>query len=196
MSARSLAIKARRAAPAAAAGLLLLGVWAPPATVEARSSTTVLERRVKAAFLYKFAGYVEWPTHAFPRPDTPVTIGVAGDERLADELALLVQGRTSGNRRVAVDRLDQGEDLDGVHILFVAQSEGARLAQWIRAARSLPILVVTERDRGLDEGSMINFIMDEGRVRFEIAIGPATRSGLQLNSGLLAVAKAVTSGNQ
>ena len=196
MAHRSLAIQVRRAAPVAAAGLLLIGVWASPPRVEARPSTTVLERQVKAAFLYKFAGYVEWPEQAFPRPDTPVTIGVAGDSRLADELAKLVQGRTSGTRRVSVDRLDPGEDLEGIHILFVSRGEGARTAEWMRAARALPILVVTERDRGLDEGGMINFVMDEGRVRFEIAIGPATRSGLQLSSGLLAVAKAVTTGNQ
>ena len=67
-------------------GVLLLGGW-PVLAAPADGEPTALERRVKAAFIFKFTGYIEWPEGAFPRADTPVTIAVAGDDELAAELA-------------------------------------------------------------------------------------------------------------
>jgi len=84
-----------------------------------------LERQVKAAFLYKFAGYVDWPAGAFPTNDTPVTIGVLGDDALASELSALVEGRTSGGRPVAVVRLRAIDPVPDVRVLFVAPPQHA-----------------------------------------------------------------------
>src|SRR5690348_7166100 len=97
------------------ASVITLGGWGASAAEDASS----LEQRVKAAFLYQFAGYVEWPARSFAQPDTPVTIGVMGAEPLAGELKQLVTGRTVGGRMVAVKEVKPGEPLAGVHILFI-----------------------------------------------------------------------------
>jgi hypothetical protein len=151
-----------------------------------------LELRVKAAFLYKFAGYVEWPPKSFERPETPVTIGVIGAESLAAELAQAVTGRTVNDRPVTVKRLRAGESLAGIHILFVGRAENARLDQLAQSAQPRSILTVSESDGALARGSVINFVLSGGRVRFEIALDSAEKSGLKLSSRLLAVAQQVT----
>ncbi len=171
--------------------VLLACAFAAAAGIAADLEATTLERRVKAAFLFKFAGFVDWPEAAFARPEAPFTMAVAGDEQVAAELSQAVAGRTIEGRGVAVRRLRDGDALGGVQLLFVARGESARLTQWIRMAQGRPILVVTETEGALGHGSMINFILAEGRVRFEISLASADRSGLVLSSRLLAVAHTV-----
>jgi uncharacterized protein DUF4154 len=181
----------RAAALACAAFLAWVAAWMPWGARAAEDGES-LELRVKAAFLYKFAGYVEWPTKAFARPETPVTIGVIGAESLATELAQAVTGRTVNDRQVTVKRLKAGESLAGIHILFVGRAESARLDQLAQSAQPRSILTVTESDGALERGSVINFVLSGGRVRFEIALDSAEKSGLKLSSRLLAVAQQVT----
>ena len=168
------------------------GWWTAPAT--AADDARTLEERVKAAYLYRFAEYVEWPQSAFARRDTPVTIGVLGSESLADELAQAVVGRTINDRPVTVKRLKTGEPLTGVHVLFIGRSESARLSQLAQGAQPHSILTVTESDGALAQGSVINFIVADRRVRFEISLASAEKSKLRLSSRLLAVAQQVRPG--
>lgn len=174
---------------ALAAGATACPEWVLPADNEAAT----LEHRVKAAFLYKIAGYVEWPRASFAQPETPVTIGVVGAGSLAAELSQIVAGRTAQNRPVAVRRLKAGELPSGVHMLFVGRGEGA-LAQLVQRAQQRSVLVVTESEGALVQGSAINFIIVDGRVRFEISLASAEKSGLRLSSRLLAVAQQVYTG--
>jgi hypothetical protein len=153
-----------------------------------------LEQRVKAAFLYQFAGYVEWPAGAFAQADTPITIAVVGAEALAAELKQLASGRTVGGRAVTVKQVRPGEALVGVHILFIGGAEQARLSQILQAAKPRPVLTVTEVDGALNQGSMINFVIVDRRVRFEVALDSVERNGLKLSSRLLAVAQQVKTG--
>ncbi|MGQ0752845.1 MAG: YfiR family protein [Betaproteobacteria bacterium] len=153
-----------------------------------------LEYRVKAAFLYQIAGYVEWPGHAFPRRDTPVTIGVLGAEPLAKELSRIAPGRTIGNRRIAVRRLTERASLEGVQVLFIGRDRRSQIADLAQKASERAALVVTESEGALAEGSMVNFVLVDGRVRFEVGLDAARRSGLTLSSRLLAVAEHVHSG--
>ena len=164
-------------------------VWAAPA-----EDPENLEYRVKAAFLYKFAGYVEWPEAIFAQPTMPVTIGVMGADAVAAELSQLVVGRTVNNRAITVRRLKPGEPLTGVHILFVGGAENARLNQVLPLAQPRAILTVTESEGALAQGSVINFTVAERRVRFEISLGSAEKSKLKLSSRLLAVAQQVHTG--
>lgn len=166
----------------------------PARNVWSQEDAETIEHQVKAAFLYKFAGYVDWPAASFARPDTPVTIAVIGAEPIATELAQAVTGRTVNDRSVTVKRLKAGESLAGVHILFVGKAEIARLNLLTQAARPRSILTVTESEGALAQGSVINFIMAERRVRFEIALDSAEKSGLKLSSRLLAVAQQVRTG--
>lgn len=150
-----------------------------------------LERSVKAAFLYKFAGYATWPETSFPTPDSPVRIGVTGDETLANELRKMVRTRTSGGRRVEVVSIPPEEIPRGVHVAFRAHGARDALVDWIREARREPILIVTESPGALSRGSMINFVERDGRIRFEVGLGAAKQAGITLSSRLLSVASVV-----
>jgi uncharacterized protein DUF4154 len=174
--------------------VLLAGAvgWHAGDTVNA--AEVALESRVKAAFLYQMAGYVEWPSAAFPRPDTPITIAVAGAEAIGDELARIVPGRTVQNRTIAVRQVKDPSALAGVHVVFVGDERKSQLKEFATRAREQGVLLVTESEGALSEGSMVNFVLLDGRVRFEVALDPARRSGIKLSSRLLSVAHQVHAG--
>ena len=176
-------------------GIALFG-WAAnwTAIAQVAEGAGSIEYRVKAAFLYRFAGYVDWPAATFANPNAPLTIAIISAEGLAAELEKAVLGRTVGDRVVAVKRIKSGDSLAGVHLLFIGKAEAARLPQMVQVAQANSTLTVTESDGALRQGSVINFIIVEQRVRFEISLDSAEKSGLKLNSRLLAVAQQVLSG--
>jgi hypothetical protein len=143
---------------------------------------------VKAAYLFRFASYVEWPPAA---PDKPFVIGVFGAEDVAVHLERLTTGVTIGGRPAKVARLRSGADLDGVHILYVGPRvyRGARPLR--QRAAKLPVLLVTENLDGLDDGAVINFIEVNRNLRFEISLQAADHAGLKIDSALLSVAARV-----
>ena len=176
-------IRARRGVFCIAASVLAAAALAAHAQQAA-------EATVKAAFLYKFAGYVEWPDGALGPGDAPFTIGIAGSDDVAAELERLVPGRTVLNRRVAVRRLKEGDTPKGVHLLYVGR-EAANPRPLLRAAQQQGALTVTEGERGLEMGSSINFVNIDDRVGFEVSLEAAEKSGLRISSRMLAVARRV-----
>jgi hypothetical protein len=181
------------------AGLLWAGlgaaavavVYPPSPASQAAEGAVVSEERVKAAFLYKFAGYVEWPPEALPPLGSPFTIGVVGAVPLAEELREAVKGRTALDLPIAVKRLRPGDALLGVQILFVGKDQRERLEELAPRAQRRGILTVTESEGALEAGSVINFLVSDQRVRFEISLASAGPSGLRLSSRLLEVAARV-----
>lgn len=153
------------------------------------------EIQIKAAFLYKFTGYVEWPKSSFKDTNSPITIGVVAADEIADELRHMVSGRTMQSRPLNVIEISKESDLSGVHVLFIGRDANARLARLIEAVRQRPILAVTDIPDGLDRGGMINFVIAKRRVQFEIAVDAAEKAGLVLSSRLLSVALRVKKGN-
>lgn len=149
---------------------------------------TTLENRLKAAFLFKFASYVDWPDYLFSGPDHPITIAIVGAEPIAAELTRNVIGRTVQGRAIKVKRLKAHDAFADVHIVFVGVGEAERLERTVQAARPHPILIVTDFDGALERGSMINFVLAERRLRFEVSLVTAEKSGLRLSSRLLDVA--------
>jgi hypothetical protein len=179
----------RRWRQLASAWLALIAIAAVfPAAAQSDGDAAVLERRVKATFLYKFLSYVEWPENALPKPNTPFTIAVIGDDALAAELAEFAGGRATEGRSVVVRKVNDPVEAASAHILFVARGENPRLSQLVKATQSKPVLIVTESDGALASGSMINFVVSGGRVRFEISVDAADRRQLKLSSRLLTVA--------
>ena len=154
------------------------------------------EAQVKAAYLYKLAGYVEWPEGALGEADAPFTIGVLGADPIADELAQIVSGRKIHARAITVRRLKAGDGLDGLAILFVGKAETARLKPLLGSLQSHSVLVVTEDEGGLALGGMINFLLVDRRVRFEVSLESAEKRGLRLSSRMLAVAQKVLAGER
>jgi hypothetical protein len=143
---------------------------------------------VKAAFLYRFASYVEWPADARA---APFLIGVAGADEIAGQLDALLPQLTVRGKPVQVRRVTRSADLAGVHILYVGRRATARTRALRSAALELPILIVTDDARGLDAGGVINFIEASHNVRYEISLIAAVRARLKIDSALLAVAARV-----
>lgn len=146
---------------------------------------------IKAAFLYKFCLYVEWPSDAFNDPESPITLGVAGPDVVFEELSAAVKDRMISNRRLEVHRINQSSDVANMHLLFVARSEVPLLRNVVTKLKNAPLLLVTEVDDGLDEGAGINFIVKDNKVRFDVALDTTTRQGLHLSAQLLKVARNV-----
>jgi hypothetical protein len=161
----------------------------------ANGNGSALERRVKAAFLYKFLGYAEFPPGAFFDGASPVTIGVLGADDLAAELARAVAGRTVNNRPVVVRVLRDADVQVPLHLLFVGGADPVRVGRMVRQA-SAAMLVVTECEDGLRQGSVINFRIIDERVRFDVSLDAAERNGIKLSSRLLTVANRVQKGVQ
>ena len=151
---------------------------------------TPSESAVKAAFLFKFPAFVEWPAGTFQRPDQPLVIGVAGDDEVAADLEQIATGHTIDSRPVQVRRIPEGTPATGVHVLFVSNRRDARLKEVIEATAG-PVLVVTEQAAGLKLGGVLNFVAEGGRVRFAASLTAADARGLKLSSRLLSVAQSV-----
>ena len=147
------------------------------------------EASVKAAFLYKFANYIEWPANAFAGPAAPLVIGVEGADEVAGELERLAPGRSVNGHPLAVKRLKEGESARGIHILFIGKEKATAAA--VRATHQEGALTVTEGERGLETGSAINFVTVGERVGFEVSLDAAEKSGHRISSRMLTVARRV-----
>ncbi|HSV46079.1 MAG TPA: YfiR family protein [Ramlibacter sp.] len=170
-----------------ACGLLLLALTgaagAQPAQDKAR------ETLVKAAFLHKFASFVDWPQGAFARPDTPLKIGILGNDTVWQDLTELAKDRDRDGRPVIPARVNPGEPLAGYHILYL-KAVPARMAELLAQVPE-GVLTVTDSDSGHPRGSVISFFIEDGRVRFGVSLDSATRQRLRLSSRLLQVASNV-----
>lgn len=164
-----------------------------PALAQA-GTTQALERRVKAAFLYKFLAYAEFPASAFGDSAAPVTIGVVGSDEMAAELARVVAGRQALGRPIQVRNMREGELGAPVHLLFVAGNDCARAARILRNTPAA-LMPVTECELGLQYGSVINFRIIEDRVRFDVSLDSAEKNNVKLSSRLLTVANRVVKGS-
>lgn len=147
-----------------------------------------LDVQVKAAYLYKFAGFVDWPAGAFVRPDSPLLIGVAGNDELAAQLEQLSAGRSVGSHPLAVRRLRRGDSAAGLHVLYIGGPE--RWNELLASARGLPLLTVSDGPEVA--GNMIRFLVIDDHLRFEVALGQVAPSGLRISARLLAAAVRVT----
>jgi hypothetical protein len=166
---------------------LVLCITLSPAQTQDGGGQLAPERAVKAAFLYKFAGYVDWPSGTFARADTPLTIAVMGDDQFADVLAEYVAGRTVDEHPIAVRKQKDDGLAEGTNILFIARNDKAGMRTAASSQRA--VLIVTESEGALSLGSVINFVVSGGRVRFETSTENADKRRLKLASGLLRVAQ-------
>jgi hypothetical protein len=147
-----------------------------------------LEQQVKAAFLFKFGGFVEWPADAFAGGDSPFNIGVIGADDLSEELTHIAAGRQVQNRPVAVRRLHAGDGVSDLHVLFIGLPSASQAGDWLGRARQRSVLTVTDANSEFPPGSVINFVTDDKRVRFEISLDTAQSKRLKISASLIAVA--------
>ena len=173
---------------AAFLGLLALLSFADSGLSGAISLT---KYQVEAAFLFNFAKYVDWPATAFSSTNAPITIGVLGVDRFDDNLPHAVEGKTVNGRPFLIKHLSADDPLAGCQILFISDSEAARMSEILRRAGLLPILTVGEGEAFTASNGIINFALKDGEVRLEINLASASQSGLTISSKLLAVADVV-----
>jgi len=168
---------------------LCLLIAATAAVAAADDASAILERRVKAALLYRFLNYVEWQEPLQPAANTPFTIAVVGADPLAGELAEFAAGRAVQSHPLVVRTLRAAEPMRDVHVVFVGRGETSNLATIVRGAPNA--LIVTESDDGLAQGAVINLRLVDGQVRFDVALDAAKRRGLRLSARLLSVAYSI-----
>lgn len=149
------------------------------------------EYRIKAAFLYNFTLYTEWPSTAFEKADSPIVVAVLGDDPFGPELEAAVQGKTVRGRAIEVRRYGQLGDVGPCHILFLSSSYAKQLPQVLSKFSKLPSLTVGETEDFTRSGGMIRFFVDENKIRFEVNTDAAVRARLKLSSKLLHLARVV-----
>ena len=152
------------------------------------NESSQLEYRVKAAFLYHLARFVEWPSE---RERGPIVIGVLGKDPFGSILDSTVQGKTVSGRRLTVRRLDAVSEARSCHLVFVSSDQRRNLGAVLDQLESSSVLTVSELESFIEEGGMINFAIDEDRVVLDINLDSARRAGLDISSQVLKVARNV-----
>lgn len=154
------------------------------------AAQTAGERDVKAAFLYNFTRFVEWPGNAAPGAE-PFRLCVVADAAMRRTIAQTVTGEAVNGRPILVTEPQRPQDAQRCQILFVGRSEWRRASRFLDAVRNRPVLTVGESTGFRDRGGVIEFVLEENRVRFDVNLESAQRSRLKLSSNLLRVARDV-----
>lgn len=166
---------------------LLGALWMLAASTTCGAADSYPESSVKAAFLLRFAQYVEWPA----QPAGNFVIAVLGRNDMASQLQQLATRPLLG-RPVQVKTIRSAEEARGAHVLYVGNDRRRNLRSVFRALPEGGLLVVSDEENGLASGSTINFLLADGRVRFEVSLDAARQAGLKVSSELLSVAARVT----
>ena len=167
---------------ALATGLVsFMGLAQPVATPE----------EVEAAYIYKFAGYVEWPPTVFVSASAPIVIGVIGSDRMYESLVSVAAGRPAQGRAIEIRRLTRPEQIQSVQCVFVGKDAWKDLETWSEAAKESSAVVITDAPRGIERGATLDFVVSDQKVRFEASVASAERVGIKLSARLLAVAERV-----
>ncbi len=169
-------------------GLLLLAAFRSPHANE----TT--EHELKAALLFKFVKYVEWPPERFQDERAPIVIGVFGRDPFGGTLDEILAGKKHGERPFEILRTRETRDLGKCHMLFVPLREADEVGGILRAVEDKSVLLIGESEGFASRGGIINFYLEEEKhVRFEINLDAARREGLKISANLLKLARIVKS---
>ncbi len=154
-------------------------------------STGTSEYDVKAAFLFHFAQFVEWPAEAFLSAESPLTYCTVGEDVFGGALDESVKGKRIGNRALRVLHLREREPINGCQVLFIAAAQKRRQTEELASVNGRPMLTVGETEDFAEQGGIIGFCLEEKKVRFEINVGAAEKARLKISAKLLALAKTV-----
>jgi len=150
------------------------------------------EYEVKAAFLYNFARFVEWPPEAFRDPADPFVIAVLGRDPFGPVLDETMAGKTVAGRRIEVRRATRVEDVRDAQMVFISSSERANMPAILKALDRPGVLTVGESDGFAERGGAINFVLQARKVRFQINPARAEEARLKMSSQLLKLATLVS----
>jgi hypothetical protein len=170
--------------------LLLAALGTATGAAAAADDGAGVEYQVKAAFVCKFGNYVDWPPQALGAAGEPFRIGVLASGAVLEEFHRTAAATSVAGRQVEVRKLARGEAPTGMHIVFVSRAMSAQAAEVLAAVQGRPVLTITELDAGNGTG-MINFVVVEDKVRFDILLPAISQSGLKISVRLLGVARRV-----
>jgi hypothetical protein len=152
---------------------------------------TMSEDQIKAAYLYNFAKFVEWPAQDFATPGAPIRLCVWGNPMIESELGQIVKGKSIAGRPVSIGPVQNGEQSRTCPILFIDSSEDKQTRRILDSLRDRSVLTVGETESFVQQGGIISFVMQEDHVQFEVNHKTANQSGLHISSRLLSVARRV-----
>lgn len=154
------------------------------------ASPPPLEYQVKAAFLYQFIKFIEWPPQTFQATRETVVVGVLGESLMTSALPP-IEGKEAKGRRVVVKQFKGVEELEFCHVLFISSSAEGHLGSILKTLKGSSTLTVSDMDGFARRGGMINFIVVENKIQFEINVEAAERANLKISSQLLRLARVV-----
>lgn len=177
-----------------AIGAALAGLLAAATTTFAAPPRTSPEYEVKAAFIYNFAKFVEWP-HG-PQADEPFVVTVLGADPFGQALEDALRGKTVGERPIVLRRAARLDEVGASQILFISGSEEPALASILKQLEADSVLTVGDMGRFAAQGGVIGFRLEGDRIRLDISLAAAERSRLRLSSQLLRIARIVDMGER
>jgi len=160
-------------------------------TAAAQEPAAAIEYQVKAAFLYNFAKFVDWPPETFTRQDALFVVGVLGNESFSVVLDQVVRGKAINGHAFDVRRLRSPEEAAACQMVFVGAQETRLLPALFKAVRATAVLTVGDGESFTRQGGIMNFVVRDNRVRFEVNTDAAGRAGLSISSKLLQLATIV-----
>ena len=166
-----------------------LGSLLAAVPLTAQNDGSMPEDDIKAAFLFSFAKFIEWP--ALNGQNTALVVGVMGRDSFAATLEQTVRGKTVKGRSMVVKRLTKPQEALDCHVVFIGGSDQNRAKLILSALPVTGVLTVGEIEQFAHGGGIINFVKEANRIRFEINVDAATRSGLRISSRLLQLARVV-----
>lgn len=168
--------------------MLLCCVLAITPAVFAQAPASATELQVKAAYLFKFGAFVEWPPTA---PSDSFAICVMGRDPFGHTLDDTIRGEQINGKKLVAKRIVLPEQAAQCQILYISDSEEARLRPILSAVGKMPVLTVSDITNFAERGGTIQFVLENGRVRFNVNLASAEKAGLTLSSQLLKVASSV-----
>jgi YfiR/HmsC-like len=149
------------------------------------------ETQIKAAYIYNFTKFIEWPAGTFGSDAAPIVLGTFGDGPLHRELQTLVDGRKINGRPIVVRRVATVPEVTAAQLVYVAPAEDARFAAILPAVRDSAVLTVGESESFLDHGGGIRLLVNDEKLRFEINVDAAERAHLKVSAQLQKLATTV-----
>ena len=186
-------IKRRLRAVVALLPILLAGV-----TLNAQNTSGSSEYLIKAGFIYNFANLVQWPSTSFAQPDSPIVIVILGEDHFGATLDHALEGKKVNARPFVIKRARSVSELQRAlgpqkecQILYVSSSEMSRLGEAIQLLKGFPVLTIGETPGFAKNGGIINLILEDNKVRFEVNVQAAKDADLNISSRLLALARII-----
>lgn len=180
----------RTAGPGTLARLLLAGAL----LLAAAPAPAVSVNETKSEMLWNIAKFVQWPEASLSGSKGQIVFTILGEDDLAAELANLLSTKTINGKPVFVRFARRAQDARGSQILYVAASVAQQLDAVLMEVAGAPVLTVADTPAFAAHGGMVGFADEAGKVRFEINVGHAERSGLRISAKLLALARVVDNG--